>query len=564
MQALGGQSRRAVVGILRRERSAILSCWERAVRELPSARKLSRPALLDYVAPLVDDLMDEIDDRLARRPPLPRTYALEAHAKDRVDDGFDVHEVVAELGVLRDCMFNAWIGANVPLEPEAVRAVNQVVDKMLTVTVTYHVKRTTERERSNVELAKVADHFLSEATKALSASLEPSSTLAEVATLAIPDFADLCCVDLEKEGVLQRIAWAHRDQAKKALMDELFASETPPTFPLMMVAEAIRSGKTKLLVVDPTHLEAHTTADARLLQTLRPHSMLVVPLVMKDRRLGAFTFCSSESGRTYDESHVRLFEELAYRAASTLENARLYDEAKRAIANRDEILGVVAHDLKTPLSTVLLATHVLTNLEQIKLESPSARKQIEVIHRAATRMNRLIGDLLDLANIQAGHLSIERQPTDPRTIVEEALETHTPVAQAKGLELTHEAGVRLASISCDRDRILQVLSNLIDNAIKATPAGGTITIGLHRERDDVVFCVDDTGSGIAPEDLERIFERYWRGDHSGASGTGRGLAIAKGIIEAHGGRLWAESTLGVGSTFKFTIPVDEGQNGVMP
>jgi signal transduction histidine kinase len=556
MQKVGDQSRTAVVAILRREREAILACWERAVREFPSARKLTRPALMDDVVPLVEDLFDEMEDRLARRPPHRRTHAIHAHAKDRAAGGFDVHEVVAELGVLRDCMLNAWTAANVRLEADAVRALNQVVDRVLTATVAHHVKCTSERERANLESAKAADHFLSEATKALGASLDPSSTLAEVAALAIPDFADVCCVDVEKDGVVCRLAWAHRDREKKSLMDDLFASAAPPTFPSAMVADAIRTGETKL-VVDFTELEAQTAADARLFEAIRPRSLVVVPLLSNGRRLGAFTFCSSESGRTYDESDVRMFEELAYRTASTLENARLYDEAKRAIANRGEILGVVAHDLKTPLSTVLLAGKLLMDMEEMKVKLPSARKHVERIHRSASRMQRLIADLLDLANIQAGHLSVERHPIDPRTIVDEVSENLAAVAQAKGIEMTHDALMPVGIVYCDRDRILQVLANLIDNAIKVTPTGGKITIRLHRERDDVLFCVADTGSGIAPEDLERIFERFWRGGSTGGAGTGRGLAIAKAIIEAHRGRLWAESTLGVGSTFKFTIPVHE-------
>ena len=252
------------------------------------------------------------------------------------------------------------------------------------------------------------------------------------------------------------------------------------------------------------------------------------------------------------ESDLRLAEALADRAAIAIENARLYRASVHATQLRDQVLGVVAHDLRNPLSTILMQTSAL------KRQGPEperrSQKPMEVIHRAATRMNRLIQDLLDVARMEAGQLTIERARLSAGGLIAEAVEMQRPLASSSSLELRVDVDPAVAEVWGDRDRLLQVFENLIGNAIKFTQAGGRITAGATSRDDEVVFWVADTGCGIPSEHLPHVFDRFWQATRAGRQGAGLGLPIAKGIVEAHGGRIWVESTAGSGSTFFFTIP----------
>ena len=216
------------------------------------------------------------------------------------------------------------------------------------------------------------------------------------------------------------------------------------------------------------------------------------------------------------------------------------------------MLGVVAHDLRNPLSTILMQASVL------KRHGPEperrSQKPVEVIQRAAKRMNRLIQDLLDVALMEAGQLTIERARLSAGGLIVEAVDMQRPLASSSSLELRVEVDPDVPEVWGDRDRLLQVFENLIGNAIKFTKAGGRITAGAASRDDEVVFWVADTGCGIASENLPRVFDRFWQATRAGRQGAGLGLPITKGIVEAHGGRIWVESTAGSGSTFFFTIP----------
>jgi len=173
-------------------------------------------------------------------------------------------------------------------------------------------------------------------------------------------------------------------------------------------------------------------------------------------------------------------------------------------------------------------------------------------------MQRLIEDLLDFASIETGNLAITCELHDPRALIDETLASFENTAQENHLLLTAEVEPCFPQISCDRDRILQVLSNLVGNAAKVTPAGGHITLRVAAREQELLFSVTDDGPGISEDDLKHLFERYWRGDEVRYKGTGLGLAIAAGIVAAHGGRIWAQSRLGHGATFWFSVPTVEG------
>ena len=223
-----------------------------------------------------------------------------------------------------------------------------------------------------------------------------------------------------------------------------------------------------------------------------------------------------------------------------LDNVRLMGEAQEALRAREDLLAIVSHDLRNPLGVVLASTALLlkSNLPTDKQER--ARRQVEAIQRAGNRMNRLIRDLLDFASIQAGRLSVSLRAQDVAAMVNEVLEVSEPLAAAKSQRLVAEVAPELA-IRCDHDRVIQLFSNLVGNAVKFTPDGGTITVRAAPEGEVVRFAVADTGPGISSDELPHVFDRYYQAQRKNRDGIGLGLSIARGIVEAHGGRIWVES-----------------------
>jgi PAS domain S-box-containing protein len=232
---------------------------------------------------------------------------------------------------------------------------------------------------------------------------------------------------------------------------------------------------------------------------------------------------------------------------------RLEGQLRRALRMRDEVLGVVAHDLRNPLATIILQASGLKR----RGPEPERRRQrpVDAIARAAQRMNHLIQDLLDVAQVEAGALTVKRARVSAGEVVVEAVDTERSLADAASLRLEPDLPREVPKIFCDRDRLLQVLENLIGNAVKFTPPGGGIRVGTAPQQGEALFWVRDTGFGISAENVGHVFDRFWQAAERGERlGAGLGLAIAKGIVEAHGGHIWVESTVGRGTTFFFTIP----------
>lgn len=266
--------------------------------------------------------------------------------------------------------------------------------------------------------------------------------------------------------------------------------------------------------------------------------------------------------RKADESvHVkRVARAVAFPIGRTETDGDLVSERARAddaLATRDEFLGVVSHDLRSMLNNVvgfagLIASDVVREdgVEQV-------RRHAERIQRSGMRMNRLIGDLVDVASIEAGVLRVTREVGDPTPVVTEAVDSFRAQASAAGLSLKTALASPSSLVAFEAARILQVLANLLGNAIKFTPAGGNILVRVQRLRDDMLFSVSDTGVGIPPDRLEAIFERFVQVTKNDRRGVGLGLYISKCIVQGHGGRIWAESTVGKGSTFFFSLPIHD-------
>jgi signal transduction histidine kinase len=232
----------------------------------------------------------------------------------------------------------------------------------------------------------------------------------------------------------------------------------------------------------------------------------------------------------------------------------------RAVRARETFVTTVSHDLKNPINALLVSGDLLART----LQEEPVRKHHALLRRSVDRMMHLITDVLDASAIEAGRLSLTPRPEDSRTLVHDALDLLRPLAAAKDLTVRTDRADSIG-VSCDRERVLRVLSNVIGNAIKFCPERCTITIDVERLDHSVCFSVRDSGPGIAAADLPHVFDRHWHADASAGGGSGLGLFIAKGIVEAHGGRIWVDSKPGAGSTFCFTLPaVDERPRRSLP
>lgn len=229
--------------------------------------------------------------------------------------------------------------------------------------------------------------------------------------------------------------------------------------------------------------------------------------------------------------------------------------ADDAVHTRDEVLAVVAHDLRNPLGAINTTTALLATGRLDPKEWPA---RLDVIRSCAERMDRLIQDLLDIASLASGTLRVDARPTEVGPVVEEAMAAFGAQAEQAGVGLVRELEPDLPDVLADRGRMLQIITNLIANAVRFTPRGGSIVVRARVFGDAVLFGVSDTGPGIAAEEITRLFDSAWQAEHARPDGTGRGLAITRGIVEAHGGRVWAASEVGKGSTFFFTIPRADG------
>jgi signal transduction histidine kinase len=295
---------------------------------------------------------------------------------------------------------------------------------------------------------------------------------------------------------------------------------------------------------------AQNAEHLRLMRRLAPRSIMIVPIYVRDRFFGTISFALTKPGRRYDLRDLQIAQELAQRAAIAIENAELYEEVRQAVQARDDVLAVVSHDLRNPINTISMTAELL--LEEMPAEERV--RMVEIIQRSTERMERLIRDLLDVARIEAGGFTIDLTEQDPVEIVHEAVSLQKVLATDKTIDLEAEIAEPLPTINADRERILQVLQNLIENALKFTPEDGQIRVRAEEVPGAVRFSVADTGTGLGPEELEHLFDRFWQVRKTKKSGAGLGLAIARGIIDAHGGEIWAESEPGRGTTISFTVP----------
>lgn len=230
-------------------------------------------------------------------------------------------------------------------------------------------------------------------------------------------------------------------------------------------------------------------------------------------------------------------------------------QSDKVVARRDELLGIVSHDLRNMLGVMVNFAWLIAKAESRENHREEVLAYVQRIHQSSARMNRLIGDLVDLASIAAGALAVATEVGDPTPVVTEAVDAFQAQAEASGLSLTAEIAPQLPLVALDAARILQVLVNLLSNAIKFTPPHGRVVVRVEPTGDELRFAVSDTGVGIPSDKLEAVFERFLQVTPNDRRGVGLGLYISKCIVQGHGGRIWAESRPGAGSTICFTLPI---------
>jgi PAS domain S-box-containing protein len=397
--------------------------------------------------------------------------------------------------------------------------------------------------------------FLADASAALAGLVDPDSSLQTVARLAVPAFADWCAVDmLDDAGGLRRVAVAHVDPAKVELAHAIHR-RWPPDPDTSGVWRIIRSGVSEMIAVITDDLLVASIPDPELLGVMRElglRSYVGVPLAARGRVLGAITFIAAESGRRYDAADLAVAEDLAHRAAVAVENARLYQAVREADRRKDEFLALLGHELRNPLAPVRNALHIL--------KAPAATEAVlararEMMERQVEHMVRLVDDLLDVSRIVRGKVEIRRGPVDLAAVVASAVEAAQPAVEAGGHTLVVEVAAGPLTVNGDAVRLAQVVSNLLTNAAKYTEPGGRIMLAAARDGDEdgAVVRVRDTGIGIPPELLPRLFDMFFQAERrtkDAQGGLGIGLSIVKGLVELHGGTVEAHSAgRGTGSEF---------------
>jgi signal transduction histidine kinase len=520
-------------------RGQILALWEGAVRRLPTAKGLPKPVLVDSVPQLLEAIARSIAERETGQTEIPPRL-VERHALERMESGFDLAQVVAEYSLLRDAILELWERETLPpSERGSTRMLHQAIDQSISLSI----ERFTDEQ---IRAARALDRIAT-------ASLESHDLDDLLERLLVVVTETLPAVDTA--AILLRTGDHLRVQAAVGLQREVelgFSLKIGEGFAGKIAAER-RPVLLAFAAADPL-------VKSQVLRAKGVRALYGVPLIENGTLLGV-AHVGSLTAYDLCEEDRRMVDSMASRATAAIYQQMLRrdaeqraTEAREAVRLRDQVLAIVSHDLRNPVGAVKLAAGLL--LERARAEGERRQiKQLETIQRAASRMEHLIGDLLDMASIHVGKLKIQRCAQSAEALIQEAAEPCDAMAPALGLQFAVEQDVAGLFVDCDHQRILQVFSNLLGNAFKFCRRGDRIAVRAHRDGNEIRFEVADTGPGIPPEERPHVFEPYWSTDRHGKRGTGLGLFIARAVIDAHRGKLWVEGEPGDGTTFFFTLPI---------
>lgn len=410
-----------------------------------------------------------------------------------------------------------------------------------------------------------AQRVLAEAGRGLAASLDHDMTMGVAARIAVPVLAEWCWiwVDDPRPDCAGTESY-HEDEEMETVLRRL--AEAPPGLRSSALVHEVLDGRTSLLLpalspADVSRLVGHGPQRG-MLDALDIQSLAIVPLRVREAARGILLLGRSSQRRTFDPRDRTVLDELGNIIALSLLNADLYETAQEALRLRGDLLTMVSHDLGNPLAAVTMVSERLAD-RLADHEDPKVRNHLEMIRSATGSMVRMVEDLLQVGRAEAGHFTIEVRPSSIVPVIQRAIRQFQERAEEAGVELDSEISLDGRSVELDEVRIMQVVGNLLSNALKFTPRGGRILLEAVESNgeEEVLVSVSDSGPGIEKADLPYLFDRFWQARKLRTGGAGLGLSIAREIVTGHGGRIWAESTPGEGSIFHFTLPVHHRERG---
>src|SRR2546423_2337031 len=428
------------------------------------------------------------------------------------------------------------------------------------------------RDISERKQAEERQHILDQVGNLVVSSLDQQITLTEIAQLLVPSLADYCRIAiLDEQHEIQEIAVNHTDPDKVALVQALYDQYKDQAEPVYGVQKLLRTGKPELISNVSQDVLAHIQVRPDMLDILRElalKSYMGVPLIARDRIIGAITFSSVRPSREYTKADLYFAQELARRIASALDNVHLYRQAQAEMrerknaeealreseARKDEFISMASHELKTPLTSL----KGFTNLLQRRLTKQGDKQALHFLTRMEEQLDKLtklVSDLLDVTKMQTGKLEFREERFFLNELVRETLENLQGTMETHHLQLEEVTDVQVLG---DKDRLGQVLINLLTNAIKYSPEADTVIVRVSAVEHNAIVSVQDFGIGIAETHQEKIFERFYQvndGTEKTFPGLGIGLYISSQIVRGHYGRLWVESAKGAGATFYLSLPL---------
>jgi PAS domain S-box-containing protein len=416
----------------------------------------------------------------------------------------------------------------------------------------------TEQKKTHAALERSEEHatFLSDASKPMAAIVDVGSSMQRLARLCAPRFADWCAIYLlDDQRESQLVACAHGDPQKEPLLTEISTRYRPDWRGPTISGRVLASGQAEFLPdVPQSHLDS-VTRDARhreLIEALGPRSVIVVPLESRGRTIGVIGLARTDGRKPFDVDEFEIAQELARRAATAIDNSRLYDELRSADRQKDDFLAMLAHELRNPLAAIDYATHLS------RVSPEQADNANDIIHRQVRQLSRLIDDLLDVSRITRNKIELQKERIDAATLINRAAGTARPLVEEQKHRFDVDVAPGEMPLFADPTRVEQIIVNLLTNAAKYTPQGGHITLKAYPENDQIVVKVIDSGIGIPREMLPRVFELFTQVNPQidrTKGGLGIGLTVVRRLAEMHSGTVSATSEgLGKGSEFTVRLP----------